>query len=72
MVELVGRDPLLFARVENDVTTISPEKKLHLQFWPIFFLFFRSKAAVFIAGTFNYLAAEKPTLGAGGCNFKTG
>ena len=33
MVELVGREPLMFARVENGVTKFSPKKQKTPKFW---------------------------------------
>ena len=69
VVELVGREPLIIARVENGVTKFSPQIDRKRQN-------FQKKIGSgkqFSVGNFDFLAAGKLTffLG-GGYNFKTG
>ena len=62
VVELVGRDPLLLARVENGVMKFSPKK--NTPFWPDSFLNFRSETAV-INGEFSIFWPRKSQLWGG-------
>lgn len=61
---------MLFARVENDVTTISPEKKLHLQFWPIFFDFLDQKQQFSLRGLLIIWPRKSQLWGRGGVTSK--
>ena len=58
MVELVGREPLMFARVENGVTKFSPKKTP-------FGLEISEQKQQFCMGNFHFLATEEPTFGGG-------
>ena len=61
MVELVGRVPLMFTRVENGVTKKLPKKNAKIL----------DQKQQFSMGKFHFLVAEKSTFG-GGYDFKTG
>jgi len=65
VVESVGREPLMFARVENGVTKFSPKKQKTPKKMD------RKQQFSVAVGNFYVLAAEKLILG-GGDNFKTG
>ena len=67
VVELVGREPLIIARVENGVTKFSPKR----QKTPKFSKRNLDKENSFKWGIFIPLAAGKLTF-LGGYNFKTG
>ena len=66
VVELVGREPLIIARVENGVTKFSPKR----QKTPFFSKNIWIRNSSFQWEIFSFLAAGKLTLG--GYNFKTG
>jgi len=70
VVELVGREPLIIARVENGVTKFSPQR----QKTPKFSKKKLDQENSFQWGIFIFLAAGKLTFGGGwgGYNFKTG
>ena len=69
VVESVGREPLIFARVENGVKTISPKR----QKTPKFSKKKLDQEISFQWGIFIFLAAGKLTFFfGGGYNFKTG
>ena len=57
VVELVGREPLMFARVESGVTKMLPKNKKRQNF--------RSEKAVF-NGEFSFFGRGKTTFGGGG------
>ena len=61
MVELVGREPLMFARVENGVTKFSPKKQKTPKCW--------IKTAVFNG---DFFCRRTTNFFGGGYNFKTG
>jgi hypothetical protein len=69
VVELVGREPLIFARVENGVTKFSPKRqktpKLN------FFKHILDQKQQFSVGNLYSFGRGKLTFG-GGYNFKTG
>jgi hypothetical protein len=68
VVELVGREPLIIARVENGVTKFSPQK----QKTPKFSKKNGSGTAVF-SGEFSFFGRGKTNFfWLGGYNFKTG
>ena len=69
VVELVGREPWIIARVENGVTKFSPQRQLKRQ---IFQKQNGSGKRSFQWGIFIFLAAGKLTFLGGGYNFKTG
>ena len=60
VVDLVGREPLMFTRVENGVTKFSPKKQKTPKFW--------IRNSSFQWGIFIFLAAEKPTFGHCDCD----
>ena len=68
VIELVGREPLIIARVENGVTKFSPQR----QKTPIFSHENWMRKTVISVGNFLFLAAGQLTFGGGGYNFKTG
>ena len=70
VVEFVERDRLLFASLENGMTKFSPTAPPP-QFWPDVFQILEHKQQ-FPPPEFSFLAAEEPTFGVGGYNFKTG
>ena len=57
VVELVGRGPLIFARVENGATKFSPKKQKNAKIL--------DQTRQFSVGNFHFLAAEKLTFGGG-------
>jgi len=67
VVELVGREPFIIARVENGVTKFSPQR----QKTPKFSKRKMDQENSFQWGIFIFLAAGKLTFW-GGYNFKTG
>jgi hypothetical protein len=68
VVELVGREPLIIARVENGVKKLSPQRQKKRQKIQINKL---DQENSFQWGIFIFLAAGRLTFG-GGYNFKTG
>ena len=68
VVELVEREPLIIAGVENGVIKLSPKR----QKTPKFSKNKMDRENSFQWGIFIFLAAEKPTFGGEGYNFKTG
>ena len=68
VVELVGREPWIIARVENGVTTFSPKR----QKTPNFHKKNLDQENSIQWGIFIFLAAGKLTFLGGGYKFKTG
>ena len=58
VVELVGREPLIIARVENGVTKFSPQR----QNAKIFKILKKRSGKQFSVGNFRFLAAGKLTF----------
>jgi len=67
VVELVGREPLIFAKVENGVTKFSPKQQKTPKFW------IRNSSFHHFNGKFSYFWPRKNQLYLGGGDkFTTG
>tara|TARA_B100000513_G_scaffold38160_1_gene14579 strand:+ start:177 stop:473 length:297 start_codon:yes stop_codon:yes gene_type:complete len=64
VVELVGREPVMFASVENGVTKSSPKKQKRQNI--------AHQKQQFSAGNFHFFGRGKTNFLEGGYNFKTG
>jgi len=65
VVELVGREPLIFAKVENGVTEFSTKKQKTPKFW------IRNSARQFSVKNFHFFGRRKTNFWGGGYTFKT-
>ena len=68
VVELVGREPLIIARVENGVTKFSPQRQKTPKFSKTKF----GSGKQFSVGNFHFFGRGKTNFFWGGYNFKTG
>jgi len=68
VVELVGREPLIIARVENGVTKFSPQRQKTPKFSKTKF----GSGKQFSVGNFHFFGRGKTNFGGEGYNFKTG
>ena len=69
VVELVGREPLIIARVENGVTTFSPQRQ---KITTPEFSKKNGSGKQFLVGNFLFFGRGKTNFFWGGYNFKTG
>ena len=67
VVELVGREPLIIARVENGVTKFSPQRQKTPKFSNKI-----GSGIQFSVGNFHFFGRGKTNFWGGGYNFKTG
>ena len=65
--ELIGREPLIFARVENGVTKFSPKRQKTPKFSKKI-----GSGKQFSVGNFHFFGRGKTNFFGGGYNFKTG
>jgi hypothetical protein len=67
VIELVGREPWIIARVENGVTKFSPKRQKTPKFSKK-----NGSGKQFSMGNFHFFGRGKTTFFCGGYNFKTG